>query len=108
VKSYEFDKPDEYSPTDLAAINSQLKGPGWSRMVGIRSARQKETLEVYTMLVGDKIGGVAVIAAEPTQLTVVNIVGPIDLEKLSALEGHFGIPKLKIKSDRAKDKGAKP
>jgi hypothetical protein len=68
-------------------------------MVGIRSTRDKQNLEVYTMLVGDKIGGIAVIAAEPTELTVVNIVGPIDLEKLSALEGNFGIPKLDIKRD---------
>jgi Domain of unknown function (DUF4252) len=108
VKSYEFDKPDEYSPADLASISSQLKGPGWSRMVGIRSARDKEMLEVYMMLVGGKIGGIAVIAAEPKQLTVINIIGPIDLEKLSALEGNFGIPKLKIKGDDAKDKGVRP
>jgi hypothetical protein len=30
--------------------------------------------------------------AEPTELTVVNIVGPIDVAKLGELEGHFGIP----------------
>lgn len=102
VKSYEFEKPDAYSMSDFAGISSQLKAPGWSRMVGVRSTREKENLEVYTMLVGDKIGGIAVIAAEPTQLTIVNIVGPIDLEKLSALEGNFGIPKLKIKRDGQK------
>jgi Domain of unknown function (DUF4252) len=99
VKSYDFDKPDEYSASDVAPISAQLKAPGWARMVGIRSTRDKQNLEVYTMLVGDKIGGMAVIAAEPTQLTVINIVGPIDLEKLSALEGNFGIPELHIKRD---------
>jgi hypothetical protein len=104
VKSYEFDKPDEYSLADVAPISSQLKAPGWSRMVGVRSARDRQTIEVYMMLVNDSIGGIAVIATEPTQLTVVNIVGPIDLEKLSALEGNFGIPKLKIKNDSTKPK----
>lgn len=99
VKSYQFDKPDEYSLADVTSINSQLKAPGWSRMVGLRSARDKENIEVFTMLVGDKIGGIAVIAAEPKHLTVINIVGPIDLEKLAALEGNFGIPKLKIRRD---------
>lgn len=99
VKSYDFDKPDEYSASDVAPISVQLKAPGWSRMVGIRSTRDKQNIEVYTMLIGDKIGGIAVIAAEPTQLTVVNIVGPIDLEKLTALEGNFGIPKLDVKRD---------
>jgi hypothetical protein len=73
-------------------------------MFGVRSTRDHQNIEVYTMLVGEKIGGIAVIATEPTQLTVVNIVGQIDLEKLSALEGNFGIPKLKIKTDRPKPK----
>lgn len=99
VKSYEFAKPDEYSASDVTSINLQLKGPGWTRMVGISSARDHEKVEVFTMLVGDKIGGIAVIATEPKHLTVINIVGPIDLEKLAALEGNFGIPKLKIKRD---------
>lgn len=99
VKSYQFDKPDAYSASDITSIDSQLRGPGWNRMVGIRSARDHEKVEVFMMLVGDKIGGIAVIATEPKQLTVINIVGPIDLEKLAALEGNFGIPKLKIKRD---------
>lgn len=104
VKSYDFDKPDEYSLADVASINSQLKAPGWSRMVGIRSTRDRQNIEVHTMLIGDKIGGIAVIATEATQLTVVNIVGPIDLEKLAALEGNFGIPKFEIKRDNSKPK----
>ncbi|HEY0406757.1 MAG TPA: DUF4252 domain-containing protein [Pyrinomonadaceae bacterium] len=99
VRSYEFDKPDEFSVSDVAPISAQLKGPGWSRMVGVRSAREQENIEVYTMLDGDKVGGIAVIATEAKQLTVINIVGPIDLEKLAALEGNFRIPKLHIKHD---------
>jgi hypothetical protein len=104
VKSYEFNKPDEYSPSDVSSIMAQLKAPGWSRMVGVRSTRDQQNIEVHTMLVGDKIGGIAVIATEARQLTVVNIVGPIDLEKLAALEGNFGIPKLEIKHDAPKRK----
>lgn len=104
VKSYQFEKPDEYSASDVSSINTQLKAPGWSRMVGVRSTRDRQNIEVHMMLVGDQIGGIAVIATEATQLTVVNIVGPIDLEKLSALEGKFGIPKLEIKHDTPKPK----
>jgi hypothetical protein len=33
---------------------------------------------------------------------VVNIVGPIDLEKLAKLEGQFGVPELGI--EKTKDK----
>jgi len=33
-----------------------------------------------------------VLSAEPKELTVVNIDGPIDPEQLSELSGHMGIP----------------
>jgi hypothetical protein len=52
---------------------------------------------------GDNILGLAIIAADPTQLTVVNVIGPIDLEKLRQLEGQLGIPKLDLeKGSRGK------
>jgi hypothetical protein len=35
-----------------------------------------------------------VIASEPREFTIVNIVGSIDLDKISQLEGQFGIPKM--------------
>ena len=45
---------------------------------------------------GSLIKGIAVVAAEPRELTVVNVVGPIDVERLSRLEGQFGIPPLEL------------
>jgi hypothetical protein len=43
---------------------------------------------------GSVIKGLAVLAAEPKALTVVNVVGSIDLAKLRDIEGKFGIPKF--------------
>ena len=34
------------------------------------------------------------IAAEPKELTIVHIDGPINPEDLSELQGHMGIPKM--------------
>jgi hypothetical protein len=45
----------------------------------------------------DRIAGLVVIAAEAKELTIVNIVGPIDLDQLSRLGGQFGIPKVDLK-----------
>jgi hypothetical protein len=42
----------------------------------------------------DKVTGLAVIAAEPREFTIVNIVGSIDLANISQLGGEFGIPEL--------------
>jgi hypothetical protein len=97
VRSFEFDKEGEYSLEDVNAIRQQTRAPGWSKLVGVRSKRDKEDVEVFARMEGDKVIGLAIIAAEPKQLTVVNIVGPIDLEKLSDLEGQFGIPKMGLK-----------
>jgi uncharacterized protein DUF4252 len=105
VKHFTFEKAGQYSLADIEAIRSQLNGPGWMRMAGVRSKRNNQNLDVYTMIDGSKIGGLAVIAAEEKELTIVNIVGPIDLEKLMELEGSFNIPDLEI--ERVKDKTQK-
>ena len=97
VKSFEFDKEGEYSPADVEAIRTQLHTP-WSRIVDVRSKREGENAEVYLMNSGaeNKISGLAIIAAEPKELTVVNIVGPIDVDRLIELEGRLGVPRLDL------------
>lgn len=92
VKNFEFDEADRYSQSDVEAIRSQLTGPGWSRIVESRSRRSREHDEIYVLKQGDSVAGMAILVAEPRELTVVNIVGNIDVNKLSRLEGHFGIP----------------
>ena len=105
VKHFRFEKAGQYSLADIEGIRVQLNGPGWSRMANVRSKRNNQNLDVYTMINGAKIGGLAVIAAEEKELTVVNIIGPIDLEKLMDLEGSFSIPNLEL--ERIKDKTQK-
>ncbi len=99
VRAFEFDREGEYSKADLDAVRNQLKGPGWQRMVNVKSLKHGENAEVYFRMVGDKAAGLLIIAAEPRELAVVHIDGPIDPEQLSDLGGHFGIPRL---SDRKK------
>ena len=108
VKVFEFDKEGEYTATDLDAIRTQLRAPVWTRMVGVKSKREGENVEVYMTLTGAQVGGIAVIATKPTQLTVVNIVGTIDLDKLIKLSGQFGIPSIEIDIDHKEPKGVKP
>lgn len=104
VRVFEFDKPGEYSSSDLESIRSQLRQPGWDKIVGVLSRRGGDNVDVYLKLQGENIVGLAIIAADRTQLTIVNIVGPIDLDKIRQLEGHFGIPKLDLPNP---EKGAK-
>ena len=91
VKSFEFDRDGAYSEADVNAIREQLKAP-WARLVNVRS--RGETVEVYAYRERETSTGLAIVVTEPRELTVVNIVGPIDLAQLGALGGQFGIPKV--------------
>lgn len=90
VKSFKFGVPDAYTDADVEAIRKQVSGSGWSRVVGIRGKR--ELTEIYFWRERDTNGGLVVITAQPNELTVVNIVGRIDLASLGAI-GPM-IPKL--------------
>jgi hypothetical protein len=99
VRSYEFETEGAYSTADVESIRSQVKGGGWERLVGVRSKKEGENAEVYVLMPADKVLGLAVIAANPKELTVVNIVGSFDLERLSELDGELGVPRLELKRD---------
>ncbi|HET8668786.1 MAG TPA: DUF4252 domain-containing protein [Terriglobales bacterium] len=96
VKSFEFEKPGAYSPADIEAFRSQLKAQQWSRMVEARSKVDGENVEVYFKTENGTATGMAIIAAEPKELTLVHIDGPLDPEQLSSLGGQFGIPKVEM------------
>jgi hypothetical protein len=96
VRSFEFAKVGEYASADLDALRNQLKAPGWAPMVNVRSSRGGENVDVFLKMDGEKIAGLVVIAGEALRLTIVNIVGSIDLEQLASLSGNFGIPKLEV------------
>lgn len=101
VKSYEFETEGQYSPADLESIRSQLRGANWSKIVNVNN-KKEGGLEVYLMTQAGKNAGLALLATEPKEITIINIVGPIDLDKLSHLEGNFGIPELRIGRTKSK------
>jgi hypothetical protein len=101
VRSYTFDKDSAYQQSDIDAVRNQLSAPGWSRLVETRSRKSQANVDIYIMVTNNQATGLALIASEPRQFTIVNIVGAIDLEKLHKLEGQFGVPKLDIDLSKA-------
>jgi len=100
VRSFEFEKEGQYSQSDLDPIRAQLQAPGWSRIINVRE--KDEGAEIHLKTEGGRAAGLAIIAFEPRELTVVYIVGPIDLSQLSGLEGHFGIPAVSVPAPKKK------
>ena len=107
VKVYSFDKEGEYSAADVEAVRSQLRSPTWTRMMGVKSKRENEQMEVYTATTGGQIGGLAVLTTGNKQFGIIQIVGSIDLEKLIKLSGKLGIPSIDITKE-AKEAGKEP
>ena len=94
VRSYTFERPGEYSKADVKAVLAQLLAPGWQPVVSTHDLKQGNDVDIYLLRRGDRTDGVAIIASEPRQLTIVNIVGSIDLAKLAQLQGQFGVPRV--------------
>lgn len=89
VRSFEFDKSGEFSDADVESLRAQLRS-GWSRIIDTRDA--SEHVEVYVKQDKEQLGGLVIISAEPKELAIIHIDGPIDLRKLALLGGRLGIP----------------
>lgn len=96
VRSFTFDSDFTYPKEDVDSIRKQLSAPGWQQLVQVRSHKEHSDVDVYVRVEGNKASGLAIIASEPREFTIVNLVGSIDLQKLHELEGHFGIPQMKL------------
>ena len=100
VRRFAFEQEGGFTDGDVNPIRSQLQGPGWSKIITYINRKKdgnKMNVEVFLMLQGSVVKGVSVLATESKALTVVNLVGPIDIEKLTQLEGRFGIPNIGLK-----------
>jgi Domain of unknown function (DUF4252) len=83
VKVFEFARAGAYSPADVETIRKQVAGPGWSRVVSVRE--KNELTEIYFWRERGENGGLVLISAEPNELTIVNMVGRVDLASLAAI-----------------------
>ena len=99
VRGYEFEAENGYDQADVESIRTQLAGPGWSRLTSVRSRKGGENAEIYVMYGGGKVLGLAILAFDPKEVTVVNIVGEIDPARLSELDGEFGVPRIELRRE---------
>lgn len=104
VRVYEFEKGAKYDMADVNEIRSQLTAPGWEKMINVRSKNDGEKIDVYSMFTGNDLSGLAVLVADEDSVTVVNVIGPIDIDSLADLSGKLNIPKLSLEDTSGKTK----
>jgi hypothetical protein len=96
VRSFEFATDDAYSRADVDAVRRQLAAPGWSQLVKVHDQKKHEDVDIYLSIENSRTRGLALIASEPRQFTIVNIVGSINLDDLPKLQKQLNLPQLHI------------
>jgi hypothetical protein len=93
VRSYEFDSDFAYPLATIEQIRAQLSREGWSPLVQVKEKDQRN-VDISVALDGDQVRGVAIVATEPREFTIVNIVGAIDVKRIGQLQEQLGLPKI--------------
>jgi hypothetical protein len=91
VRSYEFDKPGEYSIDQIESLRKSFRTPEWSPMVHEHESKTGETTDILVRLVNGEPHGMFILSAEPKELNIVLILGPIRMDQLSQLNGIAGL-----------------
>ncbi len=106
VREYEFDKEGQYSSEQVEQLRKHFETGDWAPLVRERDRKNHETTDVLMKMVNGETQGLFVLDAEPKDLTIVLILGPIhmdDLGKLSGLSGLSGLSDIQ-KNAKPKDK----
>ena len=98
VRVFRFENENEYNIAEVDAIRMQLQSPGWEKLANVRSKKNNQKIDVYTMFSGDVMSGVAVVISEKKSIALVNVIGPIDIDLLAELGGKLNIPKIDIET----------
>jgi hypothetical protein len=91
VRSYEFDKEGQYSMDQIDSLRKTFETAEWSPMVRERERKTGETTDIMVKLVNGEPHGMFILAAEPKELTIVLIMGPIRMDQLGELNGIAGL-----------------
>ena len=94
VRDYEFDKEDQYSPDQIESLRKYFETPEWSPIVHVRERKSGESTDVMVKMVNGENKGMFILDAEPKELTIVLILGPINIDQLGRLHGIGGLHAL--------------
>jgi hypothetical protein len=92
VRNYKFRESFVYPKAELDALRAQLSQPGWSQLVKVRNRDEKQDVDVYIALENRSVNGVTIIASDQRELTIVNVIGKVDLDQIEGLRKTFASP----------------
>jgi hypothetical protein len=94
VRDYEFDKEGQYSMDEIGKLRQYFETAEWTPIVRARERRTGETTDVMVKMVNGEPHGMFILNAEPKELSIVLILGPVRMEDLGKLKGLGGLGAL--------------
>jgi hypothetical protein len=94
VREYTFDKEGQYSMEEIDNLRKYFETSEWSPLVREREKKNSESTDVMVKLVNGESHGMFILTAEPKELTIVLILGPIRMDQLGELKGIGGLGAL--------------
>ena len=94
IRSYQFSADNVYSAADIEGVRRHLTGPGWSRLMQVHHHENSEDVDMFVMIEDNVSKGFALIASQPREFTIINIVGSIAVDDLPKLQSRLHLPKM--------------
>jgi hypothetical protein len=107
VRNYEFDKDGQYSMEEIDKLRTYFETGEWTPIVRSRERKSGETTDVLLKMVNGETRGMFILSAEPRELSIVLILGPVNMDDLAKLRGINGLGMLGDMEtpSKPKDKG---
>jgi Domain of unknown function (DUF4252) len=94
VRSFEFDKPGEYHDSDIAELRKHFETSEWTPIVRESDRKTGEVSDVMVKMVNGQSRGLFILSAEPRELSIVLLLGNVNMNDLGALKGLSGMNAL--------------
>lgn len=104
VRNYEFDKEGQYSMDEIDKLRQYFETSEWTPIVRNREKKTGESTDVMMKMVNGESHGMFILSAEPKELSIVLILGPIRMDQLGQLGGLGGLGALGDIEKSAKNK----
>jgi hypothetical protein len=93
VRSFQFAEDNAYSQSDIDSVRKQLRDDKWQPLAQVHSRKNSEHVDIFIAIENDKPIGFAIVASEPREFTIVNVVGTIDPQHIGKLQATLDLPR---------------
>jgi len=95
--TYRFALGNPYGIDAMENLHRQMTDSGWAPMIDVQNRKESTGLTVYSYTSeDDSPNGITVISNDPSEITVLNLVGDVDLEALARVGETLGMPVMNI------------